>query len=89
MTNMSEMNKEQLEKQFEEKSKILDLMIQCLPQMEAKDRKLAEATDEETRKALQAEISKFQEEYTELLAECACTKELPSVFGALFCGLGI
>ena len=38
--------------------------------MEAKDRKLAEATDEETRKALQAEISKFQEEYTELLAEC-------------------
>lgn len=70
MTNMSEMNKEQLEKQFEEKSKILDLMIQCLPQMEAKDRKLAEATDEETRKALQAEISKFQEEYTELLAEC-------------------
>ena len=70
MTNMSEMNKEQLEKQFEEKSKILDLMIQCLPQMEAKDRKLAEDTDEETRKALQAEISKFQEEYTELLAEC-------------------
>ena len=64
------MNKEQLEKQFEEKSKILDLMIQCLPQMEAKDRKLAEATDEGTRKALQAEIAKFQEEYNELLAEC-------------------
>ena len=67
---MSEMNKEQLEKQFEEKSKILDLMIQCLPQMEAKDRKLAEATDEGTCKALQAEIAKFQEEYNELLAEC-------------------
>jgi len=69
-SSMSEMNREELEKQFEEKSKILDLMIQCLPQMEAKDRKLAEATDEETRQKLQAEIAKFQEEYTELLAEC-------------------
>ena len=67
---MSEITKEQLEKQYEDKSKLLDLMIQCLPQMEAKDRKLAEATDEEVRKKLQAEIAKFQEEYTELLAEC-------------------
>lgn len=67
---MSEMSKEQLEKQFEEKSKLLDLMIQCLPQMEAKNRKLEQAADEETRKALQEEIAKFREEYTELLAEC-------------------
>ena len=67
---MSEMNKEALEKEFEEKSKLLDLMMQCLPQMEAKDRKLAVATDEEEIKALKKDIAKFQEEYTELLAEC-------------------
>ena len=67
---MSEITKEALEKQFDEKSKLLDLMMQCMPQMEAKNRKLAEATDEETREKLQAEIAKFQEEYTELLAEC-------------------
>ena len=67
---MSEMKRKQMEMQFDEKSKLLDLMIQCLPQMEAKDRKLAEATDEETRSKLQKEIAKFQEEYNELLAEC-------------------